>query len=135
MKVITLKNLSDKALKLLQEIGVLHVEKATELGPVDKAAIERDVGRAKRALTYAHDIITYLKEGRTIFLPEYITLQSLDEITDRISKIHDRFIKLTGKTERLKEETANFEELGKYLDTLSGEINVSLKDLHYSGSF
>ncbi len=135
MKVITLKNLSGKTLKLLQKIGVLHVEKATELGPVDKAAIERDVGRVKKALTYADDIIAYLKEGRTIFLPEYITPRSLDEITDRISKIHDRFIKLTGKTGRLKEETANLEELGKYLGTLSGEINVSLKDLHYSGSY
>lgn len=135
MKVITLKNLSGKTLKLLQEIGVLHVEKATELGPVDKAAIERDVCRAKKALTYAHDIITYLKEGRTIFLPEHITPQSLDEVTDRISKIHDRFIKLIGKTGRLKEEIANFEELGKYIDTLSGELNVSLKDLHYSGSY
>lgn len=135
LSVIAIKDFSEKTLKRLQEIGVLHVEEAKELEPVDKAAIERDMNRVRKALTSIHDILTHLAGKRTVFLPEDIKPQSLDEITDQVGKFHANLSKLTGKTHHLKEEIANLEELGKYLGLLARKINTPLKDLHHSGSY
>jgi len=40
VRVITLKDYSEQALKTLHKVGVLHVEQGEELNPVDKAAID-----------------------------------------------------------------------------------------------
>lgn len=135
LRVVTLKSLSEKTIRLIQEMGVVHVKEATELVPVDKATIERDMDRAKKAMNHIHEVIAYLNDEKTIFLPEHIIPLSLNEITDHLNKIHDRFIKLTGETRRLEEKIASREELGKYMGCLSGKINVSLEDLHYSGTY
>lgn len=135
MRVITVKDSTEKTLRRLQEIGVLHVEEAKELEPVDKVAIERDRNRVRKALTSIHDILTCLPGERKVFLPEDVRHQSLDKITDQVSRFHDRFSKLTGRTDRLKKKIASLEELGKLLGFLAHEINMPLKDLHYSGSY
>lgn len=133
--MITLKDSSERTLKYLQEFGVLHVEEAKELEPVDKKAIERDRNRVRKALTSIHEILINLAEERTVILPEDMKLQSLDEIADQVDKFNDRFSKLTGKTANLIEETANLEKLGKYLGLLTREISMPLKDMQYSGSY
>ncbi|MDO9530127.1 MAG: V-type ATPase 116kDa subunit family protein [Syntrophales bacterium] len=133
VRVITLKDSSESALRHLQEIGLLHIEESKE--PVDKAAIERDKNRVETALSSIHDILNCLTEEIAILLPEDIKLHSLDEITDQTDKIHGRFSKLTRKTAHLKEEIANFEELDKYLGPLARHTNVPLKDLQYSGTY
>ena len=135
VRVITLKDSSEKALRHLQEIGLLHIEESKELEPADKAAIERDKNRVETALSSIHDILNYLTEEIAVLLPEDIKPHSLDEITDQTDKVHNRFSKLTRKTAHLKEEIANFEELDKYLGPLARHTNVSLKDLQYSGTY
>ncbi|MEA1935823.1 MAG: V-type ATPase 116kDa subunit family protein [Thermodesulfobacteriota bacterium] len=135
VRVITFKDSHERTLKHLQKMGVLHVEKAKELEPIDREAIERDRNRARKALISIHDILTYLAGERTVFLTEGMKPQPLDEITNQIDKFYDRFSRLTEKTDCLKEETVELEKLGKYLGLLAREINVSLKDLQYSGSY
>lgn len=135
VRVITLKDSSEKTLRHLQKIGLLHIEESKEPEPADKTAIERDKNRVETALSSIHDILNCLTEEIAVFLPEDIKLHSLDEITDQTGKIHDRFSKLIRKTTHLKEEIANFEELDKYLGPLARHTNVSLQDLQYSGNF
>ncbi len=135
LRIITLRDLSEEALSHLQEIGLLHIEEAEEPEQADKATIERDKNRVNTALSSINDILNCLREEREVLLPEDIKPQSLDEITDETDKIYDRFSKLTRKTARLKKEIANFEGLHKYLGPLACDINVSLKDLQYSGTY
>ena len=40
VRVVTLKDYSEPTLKVLHQLGVLHVEEGKELAPVDRAAIE-----------------------------------------------------------------------------------------------
>ena len=70
VRVITFKDSYERTLKHLQKMGVLHVEKAKELEPIDREAIERDRNRVRKALTFIHDILTYLAGDRTVFLHE-----------------------------------------------------------------
>jgi V/A-type H+-transporting ATPase subunit I len=135
VRVITLKDSSERALRHLQEIGLLHVEESKEPERADKAAIERDKNRVETALSSIQDILNSLTEEIAILLPEDIKLHSLDKITDQTGKVHDRFSKLTLKTAHLKEEIANFEELDKYLGPLARQTNMPLKDLRYSGTY
>ena len=40
LRVITVRDDSERTLKVLHKVGVLHVEESHELEPVDKAAVE-----------------------------------------------------------------------------------------------
>ncbi len=135
VRVITLKDSSEKALRHLQEIGLLHIEESKELEPADKAAIEKDKNRVETALSFIRDILNCLTEEIAIRLPEDIKPQSFDEITCQTDKLHDKFSTLTPKIAHLKEEILNLKGLERYLSPLARHINVSLKDLQYSGTY
>ncbi len=135
VRVVTVKDYSQKTLEYLQKLGVLHVEEARELSPVDKAAIEKEMNEVRTALNYLNNILGHLASEKTVFLPEVIKPQPLGEITDQARKFHNSVSSLTRKYDRLQEEVVNLEYLGKYLGILVGETNVSLKDLQYSGNY
>lgn len=135
VRVITLKDSSEKAFRHLQEIGLLHIEESKELEPVDKAAIERDKNRVETALSSIRDILNCLTEEIEIRLPEDIKPQSLDDITFQTDKLNDKLSRLSQKIAHLKEEITNLNGLEKYLGHLARHTNVSLKDLQYSGNF
>ncbi len=42
IRVVTVRDDSERTLKALHRVGVLHVEESKELEPVDKAVIERE---------------------------------------------------------------------------------------------
>ena len=135
VRVVTVKDYSQKTLEYLQKLGVLHVEEARELSPVDKAAIEKEMNEVRTALNYLNNILEHLASEKTVFLPEVIKPRSLGEITDQAQKLHNSVSSLTRKYDRLQEEVVNLEYLGKYLGILAGETNASLKDLQYSGNY
>ncbi len=135
VRVVTVKDYSQKTLEYLQKLGVLHVEEARELSPVDKAVIEKEMNEVRTALNYLNNILGHLTSEKTVFLPEVIKPQPLGEIKDQARKFHNSVSSLTRKYDRLQEEVVNLEYLGKYLGILAGETNVSLKDLQYSGNY
>jgi len=135
VRVVTVKDYSQKTLEYLQKLGVLHVEEARELSPVDRAAIEKEMNEVRTALNYLNNILEHLASEKTVFLPEVIKPRPLSEITDQARKFHDSVSSLTRKYDRLQEEVVNLEYLGKYLGILAGETNASLKDLQYSGNY
>jgi len=135
VRVVTVKDYSQKTLEYLQKLGVLHVEEARELSPVDKAAIEKEMNEVRTALNYLNNILEHLASEKTVSLPEVIKPRPLGEITDQARKFHNSVSSLTRKYDRLQEEVVNLEYLGKYLGILAGETNASLKDLQYSGNY
>ncbi len=135
VRVVTVKDYSQKTLEYLQKLGVLHVEEARELSPVDRAAIEKEMNEVRTALNYLNNILEHLASEKTVFLPEVIKSRPLGEITDQARKFHDSVSSLTREYDRLQEEVVNLEYLGKYLGILAGETNASLKDLQYSGNY
>ena len=135
VRVVTVKDYSSKTLSLLQNLGVLHVEEATELSPIDKAAIDNRRSDVRKALTVCEAILGNLTGERTILLPEAADRQSIETITKDIQKIYTDISHLIQKQDRLQKEVTTQEFLGTYLRILLREVNVPMTDLNYSGHY
>jgi V/A-type H+-transporting ATPase subunit I len=135
VRVVTVKDYSDAALKRLQEAGVLHVEEAEELSPIDKEAIERERNLTRTALGHINDILDNMADERTVSIPAEPVSRPLDEIMADVKKLQGIFSKLTEKQDALRADMANLEEMGKYLGLLAGETEATLRDLQYSGNY
>jgi len=135
VRVVTVKDFSDRTLKVLQEIGVLHVEEAKEFDPVNKAAIESESHKVRESLSYCNDILNYLPGKREALPLEAMKLKSYDEIAEELRTLHGRFVHLYQKTISLQEEIGCLGELGKYLNFLSPQVKSRLGDLNYSGGY
>lgn len=135
VRVVTVKDYSSRTLSLLQSLGVLHVEEATELSPIDKAAIDNRRNDVRKALTVCEAILGNLSGERTILLPEMADRQSIEEITKDVQKIYADISHLIQKQDRLQEEITNKSLLDTYLRILLREVNVPMKDLNYSGHY
>ncbi len=135
VRVVTVKDYSDAALKRLQEAGVLHVEEAEELSPLDKEAIERERSLTRIALGHINDILDNIAVERTVSIPAEPASRSLDKIMADVKRLQGIFSRLTDKQDALRADMANLEEMGKYLGLLSGETDAALRDLQYSGNY
>ncbi len=135
VRVVTVKDYSDAALKRLQEAGVLHVEEAEELNPLDKEAIERERSLTRIALGHINDILDNIAVERTVSIPAEPASRSLDKIMADVKRLQGIFSRLTEKQDALRADMANLEEMGKYLGLLSGETDAALRDLQYSGNY
>jgi V/A-type H+-transporting ATPase subunit I len=134
-KVITLKEYSEETLERLQKIGVLHVEVAKELDPIDKAAIENKRNEVEKALLPIHDILEFLPGERTVLLPAEPSVPPLDEMVDQVNQWHDRFSELVRQIRLLEEEIVKDEKLGRYLGVIGRTEDMPLRNLQYSGSY
>ena len=135
VRVVTVKDYSDAALKCLQEAGVLHVEEAEELNPIDKEAIERERSLTRTALGHINDILDNIADERTVSIPAEPVSRPLDEIMADVKKLRGIFSKLTERQDALRTDMANLEEMGKYLGLLAGVTEATLRDLQYSGNY
>jgi V/A-type H+-transporting ATPase subunit I len=135
VRVVTVKDYSDTALTRLQKLGVLHVEEAEELSPIDKEAIENKRNQTRTALGHINDILEHLTGERTISIETEPPSRSIDEILKDAGNYHAKFSELTVKYDNLRGEIVNLEEMGKYLGLLATETNTLLKDLQYSGNY
>ena len=57
VRMVTMKDLREKALKSLQRTGVLHVEVSEELSPVDTAFLEQHKNEVSELLTLINDVL------------------------------------------------------------------------------
>lgn len=135
VRLLTVKDFSEGALKALQKLGVLHVEEAKELKSFDKAAIERERNRVSERLASINNILSYLREKKEVFLPEAITSRSLDEIVTEVDILYGRFSDLDQQAASLQKEIARLTESKRYLGFLAPEVNLRLRDLNYSGDY
>lgn len=135
VRVVTAKDASEKTLERLQEIGVLHIEEPQELDPADLAAIEEKRNLIRKISVNINDILSYVRGEHKVLIPEEGAADPLDTILHRTGRLRERCARLREEATRLETDIAIMNGLVRYLDILSQEINLPLKDLHYSGSY
>ncbi len=135
IRVVTARDSSPETLKRLQETGVLHIEEPRELDPTDRTAIEEKRDLIRKISVNINDILSYVKGEHKILIPEGAEAQPLDKILHQTGRLRERCTHLREDATRMEADISNMEGLGKYLDILSHEINLSLRDLNYSGRY
>jgi len=138
IRVITVKDYSEKTLKSLHKIGVLHVEQSTELKPVDRAAIEHERGEVSQLLTYVDSVLSRLPEGEKVSPAEdteVIYTRPFSELNDEVVPLYTRLTNLRQRTIEPGEELKQLTELKKYLEPFAQQTDLRLRDLDFSGRY
>ncbi|MEA3442961.1 MAG: V-type ATPase 116kDa subunit family protein [Chloroflexota bacterium] len=137
-RVITVKDYSDKALKTLHKVGVLHVEESKELKPVDRDAIEYERGLIVELLTDLDDILVYIPKGEKVFLGEDVEViytRPFSEVDNEVKSLCNKLANMHRSAVKVNEEVHRLTELKKYLGYLEQQADISLRSLNFSGSY
>ncbi|MBC8511613.1 MAG: hypothetical protein H8D32_01350 [Dehalococcoidia bacterium] len=138
IRVITMRDYSEKALKALHGVGVLHVEQSKELKPVDGAAIERERGEVGKLLTYVDSVLGYLPKKEKVSLAEdteVIYSRPLSELNDEVVSLCTRLSNLQQRSVGPRDEVKRLTELKRYLEPLAQQAPLRLRDLNFSGQY
>ncbi|MFC1946975.1 V-type ATP synthase subunit I [Chloroflexota bacterium] len=136
MRVVTVRDDSERTLKTLQNIGVLDVEESVELNPVDKTAIEKAHREVNELTSYITKILSYLPERDTVTLDEDIEViytEPFGEITDEVKRIYNKTSRLQERIQEITEKLLHMNEITTYLEPLAENSYLSIRDLNYSG--
>lgn len=138
VKVMTLKDYSEKILKTLQTLGVLHIEESAELEPTDQTAIEAERREINELLNLVSTILNHLPQKEQVALDEDIEViytRPFREISDEVKSLYNRVDKVFGRIASLSNEVKVLSDKKKYLEPLAGKIDVTLSDLEFSGDY
>ncbi|UCD08992.1 MAG: hypothetical protein JSU79_11695 [Dehalococcoidales bacterium] len=136
MRVVTIRDDSDRTLKTLQNIGVLDVEESDELDPIDRAAIEQAHREVNELTSYVTKILGYLPERDTVTIGEDIEViytQPFGEIADEVKRIYNKTSRLQERIQEVTEKHHHLNEISTYLEPVAENIQLSVRDLNYSG--
>ena len=138
IRVITMRDYSEKALKTLHGVGVLHVEQSKELKPVDRATIEHEQGEVSKLLTCVDDVLGYLPKEVKVSLAEdteVIYSRPFSALDDEVVSLCTRLTNLQLRTVGPKEEIKRLTALRRCLEPLAPEASLRLRDLTFSGRY
>ena len=138
VRVMTMKDYSEKTLKTLHRLGVLHVEESKELKPVDRAAIEHQRRETGELLTCIENVLAYIPETDKVSLGEDITVlytRPFVELDSEVMSLYTRLTTLHRKTIRPSEEVKQLTELKDYLGAIAQQAALRPRDLSFSGSY
>jgi V/A-type H+-transporting ATPase subunit I len=135
-RVVTVRDDSERTLKILQNIGVLDVEESEELDSVDRTAIDKAHREVSELTSYITKILTYLPEKDTVTIDEDIEViytQPFSEITDEVKRLYNKTSRLQERIQEISKNLLNLNEIITYLEPLAEHINLNIRDLNYSG--
>jgi len=138
VRVMTAKDYSNKALKILHRAGVLHVEESEELKPIDREAIDHERGEVSELLTGIDNVLVYIPKGERIPLREDIEViysRPFSETDSEIRRLCNKLNHMHKRIAKLNEEAEELKELKKYLETLGQQADMRLRDLNFSGNY
>jgi V/A-type H+-transporting ATPase subunit I len=135
VRLASLKDDTAGTLRELQEAGMLQVEPAGELSSEEKQTIRSQSEQIAQVLSQVQDILSGLQGTREISIPEGAGQRSLEEMETRIKDIHERYSQLGRKYTAIQNRISNVQSLIQYLEPLRAEVDISLQDLHYKGSY
>ncbi len=138
VRVITMKDYSEKALKTLHRLGVLHVEESEALEPIDRAAIEQQRREVSELATCIDNLLAYIPEAERVSLGEGVEViyaRPFNELDTEVRSLWDRLNRLYHKTVGPSEELKRLTELKGYLESLAQHTDLSLRDLNFSGKY
>ncbi len=131
VRVMAVKDDSEKALKTLHKVGVLHIEESTELNPVDKAAIENEQREVSELLTFVDNVLGYIPQAEQISLEEDVEViytRPFSEIGGEVRLLHNKINNLYEKIVRLDNEAQESIELRRYLEPLGRQVDLRLEE-------
>ena len=138
VRVITLKDYSEQALKTLHKVGVLHVEQGEELRPIDKAAIESQQKEVSELSAFVGDILGYITEKQEVSPGEDVEViytRPFGEIGREVRSLYTRFAELHQKAVKIDEEIEALTEQKRYLGALTQRYDIGLSDFNFSGDY
>jgi len=138
VRVMTMKDYSEKTLKTLHRIGVLHVEEGKELKPVDRAAIELEHREVSELLTFVDDVLSYIPQEERVSLEEDVEViytRPFSEIGNEVRLLYNKINQLHERIVKLNDEVQQLAELRRYLEPLAGQTDLRLRDLKFSGDY
>jgi V/A-type H+-transporting ATPase subunit I len=138
VRVITLKDYSEPTLKALHRVGVLHVEEAKELAPVDRMAVENQQKEVSELRAFVANMLSYIAEKEQVELGEDVEViytRPFGEITREVRSLYADFAELSEKASRINREKEELTEQRDYLGALPQQLDVRLKDLSFSGDY
>ncbi len=138
VRVMTVKDYSEKTLKTLHRIGMLHIEEGKELKPIDKAAIELEHREVSELLTFVDDVLSYIPQEERVSLEEDVEViytRPFSEIGNEVRLLYNKINKLHERIVKLNDEAQQLIELKRYLEPLAGQTDLRLGDLKFSGDY
>lgn len=138
VRVMTVKDYSEKTLKTLHRIGVLHIEEGKELKPIDKAAIELEHREVNELLTFVDNVLSYIPQGERVSLEEDVEViytKPFSEIGNEVRLLYNKINQLHERIVKLDDEVQQLAELRRYLEPLAGQADLKLRDLKFSGGY
>ena len=138
VRLITMRDDSEKTLKVLHRLGVLHVEVSEELKPVDRVAIEHERSEVNELLSYVNTVLEYLPEKEKVSPAEGIEVIYTRPFSELNSEVVSLYTRLTNMHQRLVERSGAVEqltELKKYLEPLARQVTLRVRDLNFSGDY
>jgi len=138
IRAVTMRDYSEKTLKALHRVGVLHVEQSEELKPVDRAAIEHERGEVSQLLSSVDNVLGYLPKEEKVSLAEraeVIYTRPFSELNDEVVPLCTRLTNLQQKTATPSQELKQLTELKRYLEPLAQQTDLSLRELGFSGHY
>jgi len=136
MRVVTVRDDSERTLKTLQNIGVLDIEESEELNPVDRSVIDKAHREVNELTSYVTKILSYLPERNAVNIDEDIEViytRPFNEITDEVKRIYNKTSRLQERIQEIAENLLHLNEINTYLIPLADDIDINLRDLNYSG--
>ena len=137
-RVMVTKDLSDAALRVLHNAGVLHVEESEDLQPVDREVLEHERRKVGELLAIVGDVLSCIPDGEEVDLHESIgavyvrPFEEIDrEIRPLCNKLRNMYSHVTGMKSRLEELV----ELSGYLKVFEPQGEIKLRDLNFTGSY
>jgi V/A-type H+-transporting ATPase subunit I len=138
VRVITMRDDSEKTLKALHRVGVLHVETSEELKPVDRVAIEHERSEVSELLTYVNNVLDYMP-GKEKVSPaediEVIYTRPFGELSSEVVSLCTRLTNLYQRIVERSEAVKQLTELKRYLEPLARQIPLRVRDLNFSGDY
>ena len=138
VRVMTMKDYSEKALKTLHRIGMLHIEEGKELKPIDKVAIEHEQREVSELLTFVDNVLSYIPQREPVSLEEDVEViytRPFSEIGNEVRLLYNKINKLHERIVKLNDEAQQLIELSSYLEPLAGQTELRLGDLNFSGGY
>jgi V/A-type H+-transporting ATPase subunit I len=138
VRVVTLRDYSEPALKALHRVGVLHVEEGKELAPVDRVAVENQQKEVSELRAFVSSMLSYIAEKEQVELGEDVEViytRPFGEITREVRSLYADFAELSEKTARINREKEELTEQRNYLGALSQHLDVRVNDLRFSGGY
>ena len=137
MRVVTSRDLSSQALKVLQQAGVLHAEESSELKPIDRESIEKERRQVTELLSSIEDVFKYVPSDQIVRLKQdadVYYVKPLDEIGKDTRRLCTKLTTMHQRAQALEHEKAQIAELKEVSRSLAQGSDLTLRDLHFDGA-